>query len=203
MSKRCRHWSAVLRKLGRRYENATVENFEFYGEPEEMGRQHAVVDAVQTYRQTIAAHVRAGRGIIFFGPSGTGKDHLAAALLREVCREGLTADAVYGMDLFGKMRDRMGGEESEGDLLLEVAQPDVLLLSDPLPPWGRLTDFQAQFMLRILHRRNAEMKATLVTVNVASRAELEDRLGTAAVDRLAQGALKLFCNWSSFRGREA
>ena len=50
-----------------------------------------------------------------------------------------------------------------------------------------------------IDRRYRDLKATVMTLNVATRKEAEDRLSPNIVDRLAHGAMAIHCNWPSYR----
>jgi DNA replication protein DnaC len=106
---------------------------------------------------------------------------------------------VNGMDLFGRIRDRIQRGEEERDLIRGLVKPDVLAISDPLPPFGALTEFQATMLFRVLDERYSRRRPVWVTVNVANRAEFEERMGVQLVDRLIDGALVVYCNWKSYR----
>jgi DNA replication protein DnaC len=69
-----------------------------------------------------------------------------------------------------------------------------------LPPLGSVNSgFQLSMLFRIIDRRYRDLKATVMTLNVATRAEAETRLSPNIVDRLAHGAMAIHCNWPSYR----
>ena len=104
-----------------------------------------------------------------------------------------------GMDLFGDIRDAIDKGDAERALVSKLVSPDVLYLSDPLPPVGKLTDFQAAMLFRVLDGRYSRKRPTWVTVNVSSGAEMDERMGPQNGDRLRDGALAIFCDWPSHR----
>lgn len=198
---RRREWAAIAREVGQRYSNVSLENFEIYGSAEEMGRQQSVLVECRQFSQGIVDNSKSGSGVILFGPPGTGKDHLMCSMLLTACLQGLTVKWLNGLDFFGGMRDRMDSSSSEESILRELSQPDILAISDPLPPWGPLTAFQAQTLFRLIDRRYRRQRPIWVTVNVANGAEASDRIGSAVVDRLRERSLSVHCNWPSFRSR--
>lgn len=193
------NWVRVARKMGSRYEACRIEDFELYGSDAERERQADAVASVREFVAGVRVHSDAGSGLVLFGPPGTGKDHLMAAAIREACRAGLTVEWVNGLDFFGNMRDRMDGDATEESLIRELSAPDILAISDPLPPWGPLTPFQAQTLFRLIDRRYRHQRPIWVTVNVASGKEASDRIGSAAIDRLKDRATTIHCNWPSHR----
>lgn len=108
-----------------------------------------------------------------------------------------------GMDLFGDIRDAMDTGDTERSLVARLVAPDVLYMSDPLPPIGKLTEFQAGLLFRVLDGRYNRRRPTWATINVSSGAELDDRIGPQNGDRLRDGALAIFCDWSSYRKVQA
>ena len=84
-------------------------------------------------------------------------------------------------------------------MIAELARPDVLCLSDPLPPVGALTQFQATMLYRLVDARYSRGVPTICTVNVADDAEADERMGVPTWDRLCHGAWKLHCAWPTYR----
>lgn len=105
------------------------------------------------------------------------------------------------MDIFGKFRDAFNDSTkfTEQDVITQLVAPDLLYISDPLPPTGTLSEFQMSSMFRILDARYSHKKATVVTINVADGNEMDLRMGVQNGDRLRDGALAIKCNWQSFR----
>lgn len=193
-------WSQVVRKMGPRYAEVSISKFQFHGTAEEQARQREVIEAVRKFGGSVVERTRTGQGVIFFGSSGTGKDMLQSALMRNACKLGLKVDWINGMDLFGEFRDRMDAKgKSEEAKFRALAEPDILAISDPLPPSGQLTTFQMTVMSRLVDRRYRLMKPVWITVNAASRAEAERRMGHSTVDRISEQALVVFTDWPSYR----
>lgn len=194
MYARADRWRAFIAERGDRYADCRLETFD-----SSSPKQAAAVKALIEYRESMADRLAEGEGIVLFGPKGTGKDHLLVALCPTVFAIGKHVVWQNGMDLFGEMRDRMDSGESERALISRLVHPDVLYLSDPVPPIGSLTEFQASMMFRILDGRYSRRKATWCSVNVSKGAELEERMGAQNVDRLRDGALSIHCDWPSYR----
>jgi DNA replication protein DnaC len=139
-------------------------------------------------------------GVLLYGPSGTGKDHLLIALAVEAIKSDVPSfEWVNGQDLFGGARDLMDSHDSELMFVAKYSRPAVLILSDPVPIDGELTNHQANILYRIVDRRYRECRATWVTMNVKDSNDASKRIGAAIVDRLKDDALALFCNWPSYR----
>lgn len=191
---RADRWRAFIQSRGDRYLDCRLSNFE----QECDGQKHAVASLVD-YCGNLADRVADGEGVILFGPKGTGKDHLIVALCRVAIAQGKHVVWQNGMDLFGDIRDGIDKGEAERALVHRLVTPDVLYFSDPLPPFGNLTEFQAGMIFRILDGRYSRCRPLWVTVNVSTRDELDARLGPQNGDRLRDGALAIFCDWPSYR----
>lgn len=190
----------LMKTLGKRYQDCTLDSFIVRGETREQEQQQKqIVDSLREYCRTIDDQVASGNNVLLFGPKGTGKDHLATCVLKAAVMAGYTAAWTNGLDWFGTLRDGIDKGSSESAELSKLTVPTVLCISDPLPLFGELTQFQAVQLWRVIDRRYRDLKPTIVTLNVFDRTEAESRMGAALVDRLAHGALALFCNWESHR----
>lgn len=188
-----------MQRIGRRYADVTLDSFELSRERGVAPKQRAVIARMKSFVGLIEQEITIGRNLTLFGPVGTGKDHLLACAMRAACQAGFDVEWVNGMDLFGAVRDQIDTEQSEARLLSQWIGPSVLAISDPLPPWGPLTPFQAATLFRIVDRRYRDRKPVWITGNFKDGAEAEDRVGAQAIDRIRDGALCLSCDWPSYR----
>jgi DNA replication protein DnaC len=182
-------WRSLLHAAGARYEACTLSNFQC-----RCRKQTAVVAAMREYLEGDCCC-----GVVLYGPVGTGKDHLAFAVCRSALKSGKSVRWINGQNWFGIVRDAMDTDKSEASLVAELARPDLLCLSDPLPPVGALTQFQATMLYRLVDARYSRGVPTICTINVADDAEADERMGAATWDRLTHDAWKIHCNWETFR----
>ena len=117
-------------------------------------------------------------------------------------REGFSVRWQNGLDWYGDVRDSFDGDTKEAQLVSRLSNPDILMLSDPIPPTGSLTPFQANMLLRVVDRRYSMEKPTWVTINCKNDSEAVARMGKQIVDRLSHDAVALFCDWESYRTRK-
>jgi len=184
----------LMRLIGPRYQNATLDNYEAVHPVQEM----AVV-RLRQYATNLPEEVKAGQGVLLFGTTGTGKDHLLIGLAREAIAGGFLVRWVNGVDLHTKMREAIRAETGEDQVLKAYKDVRVLVLSDPMPPSGALTDYQAATLYRLIDYRYRHLLPVWCSLNVANANEARERLGSATVDRLRDGALAIECNWPSHR----
>jgi len=185
----------LFRAAGARYEHATLENFQLTDK-----RQHAALAQLKAYRKRLGEHLTAGNGLLLYGPAGTGKDHLVVALARQaILRHGCLVRYVSGPVLFRRLRQAIDEQADEWQVIARFVHAPLLVLSDPLPPAGQLTDYQAAMLYELIDRRNRQLRPTWATLNVSSAVEADQRLRPQIVDRLQDRALVVHCNWPSWR----
>ncbi len=181
-------------------EAAKNYTFKAYQVPEDVPYQQRCKDAVLEWAKGGKDTLAETRSLILHGPVGTGKDHLGIAACRGLClTHGYKVGFLAVQDWFGRIRDAMDDNESERDILREVSAPDVLLISDPLPPFGSLTQHQATMFYRLVERRSSLRKHNIVTINVRDDDEAYERLGAPTWNRLIEDALVVHCYWPSHR----
>ncbi len=185
----CQRAIDLTNAAGQRYRDCTLENFNCA-----LPQQGRVTDALRKYIANDSSE-----SVILYGPVGTGKDHLAFAVCRSAIKAGKIVRWINGQQWFGAVRDAMDTDRSEASLVSELARPDVLCISDPLPPVGALTQHQATMLYRLIDARYSKGLPTVCTINVSSDQEADERMGAATWDRLTHDAWKLFCNWPSYR----
>jgi DNA replication protein DnaC len=200
-----------LRRVGRRYERASFTAFRCDGP-----KQVAAVEALKSYVKSFENEAeQTGGGIVLYGPAGTGKDHLLVATSGALIMQTTIADGhgglmpldyrppihcVNGMTFYGDCRDAMNDDSSrERRLIDRLVAPRILILSDPIPPRGTLTEYQVTMLFRVLDGRYRECRPTWVSLNVRNGEEADERMGAQLADRLRDGALCIHCDWPSYR----
>jgi len=186
--------------LGRRYRLERVGDLDAY----EVYHtdQRAMVSRLRKVLGNVVPLVKDGRGLLFFGMVGTGKDHLLAAALYQAADQGIDCRWANGQEIFGEFRDRMGSNQREEELLARFFKPTVLAISDPIPPIGDPSSWNVAQLYRILDRRYREMKSTWLSLNAVSIEDADAKLSSPVLDRL-QECCELFpCFWPSYRERQ-
>ena len=191
---RQRDWNELVLKRGLRYKQCRFDNYE-----SKVGAQSDAVEKLKAFCVELVENTAQGKGVMLFGPKGTGKDHLMMAAAWNAVARYLKVEWVNGADMRGDVRDSTKSDDTEREYAAKLARPQILWMSDPLPVTGPLTDAQQDRLFRILDARYSNLKPTWVTLNVSGKDELEQRIGPQSADRLRDGAIALFCNWPSFR----
>lgn len=131
-------------------------------------------------------------GLLFLGPCGVGKTHLAVAILMQVVWEkGMPALFVDLNDLYREIRSTYGkfdSPETEYDILSPVVEAPLLLIDElgcVSTPWAQDT------LHYLVSQRYNEQRPTLLTTNYPELPQkgepgLEDRIGTRTRSRLSE-----------------
>ena len=104
-------------------------------------------------------------GLLITGLPGTGKTHLAAAIVRRVIESGRSnllfeRCAEFYLRIRDGYRDGLGSEAAE---LARLGEPDLLVLDDLGA--GSLSDFERRCTLEVLDRRINSTCPTIITSN--------------------------------------
>lgn len=135
------------------------------------------------------------RGLIFYGPCGTGKTHLCIAIARELVTRYSTR--VYFTDFrellkrIQKTFDSKGGETRD-EVLAPVKQAPLVIL-DELGA-ARATDWTFEIVEEIINVRYNEDRATLITTNLPNLGpgeSLQSRRGVGEYAAIAAQAVAI------------
>jgi len=152
--------------------------------------QEEALALCQRYTEEYPAFGEGPNGLLFMGPCGVGKTHLAVAILQQVViRKGMPALFVDLNDLYREIRSTYGradSAETEYDILSPLVEAPLLLIDElgcVATPWAQDT------LHYLVSQRYNEQRPTLMTSNyldVPPRGEtaLEERIGTRTRSRL-------------------
>lgn len=171
------------RRMGapRKVEHATIENFHTDTEQKER-----VLSKVKKFLK------RGGGFLIFRGEVGTGKSHLATAIMKE----GGGGYFVTELDLLAEFRSTYGGKGDENAVIDKYRDCKVLVL-DELSAEVKGTDI-AGLLYRILADRYDKGLLTVITSNEKLDAIL-DILGVRLADRIKHSYYVATFDWGSAR----
>lgn len=197
-SERWKCFTELAQDRGSRYAACTLESFDRGVD----GQKIKAWSFVNEFCKGMPSVLRVGGGLILHGPEGTGKDHLQfAALTTAIITHGYSAIWRDGLRLQKEIRKSIQ-DGTEFEKLRELAAPQILAISDPIPPKGDLTDYGVGTLRDLVDRRYQSGKSTWLTLNVAKLEDAEAFFTPPLLARLRQGSLEVRCNWASYRGRK-
>ncbi len=131
----------------------TLEDFDFSFNPSVKRRQ--------IHDLATGAFIRESRDVLFVGPPGVGKSHLAQAIGHQAIRMGFT---VLYRSVFDVVRELMESEAIDGDrsVLSRYLRPDLLIVDDM--GLKQLPRKAGECLFEIVMRRY-ELRSTVMTSN--------------------------------------
>jgi DNA replication protein DnaC len=191
VARRCacfgRRWKQSLfdqANIPQRYQGCSLDNFEVHNDSHR--------DALKICRQFVKNYPAQDIGLLFIGPCGVGKTHLAVAVIQELIKAKEAACIFYDFrDLIREIQSTFTPDStlSESDVLTPVFQSEVLVL-DELGA-KRTTAWVEETVFYIINHRYNHKKMTLFTTNYPDLDEDEDKRdsfykkgGDSLIDRI-------------------
>lgn len=174
-----------------RFFGRSFDNFEATTPPQ----VHALTVA-RDFAEQFEERQKQGAGLIFSGKPGTGKSHLAAAILQAL----LSPNVRYMtcMDLIRAVREtwRRDSEQSEGRLLAYLENLDLLVIDEVGMQYG--TDGEQTILFDVLDRRYREVRPVILLTN-QDKTGFKGFVGDRTYDRLTETAKWVPFDWESHR----
>lgn len=189
-------------RIPRRYDKCSFANFNC--EPG-TSQEQALLQAHKLAREYPAVD----RGLVFMGPAGVGKTHLAVSIIRDLTETGFASVFCEFGSLLKQIQDSYNpvSKSSELKVLAPVFQADVLVLDElgaTVP-----TDWVRDTMYQIINRRYNDNKLTIFTTNYLDKPRsekeqvLEDRIGTRLRSRLYEMCKMVVIDGEDYRKQSA
>jgi DNA replication protein DnaC len=187
---------AYLDTLPRGLHNARVNNFEVIDSlgAEEKQSCKAAKAATADYIRGLRDNIRDGKGAIFFGNTGTGKSHLAAAIGSAAVAQGYSARFANAQDLITELRGCSFGDTSE--VMLPLKHCTTLIFDDLGAEWISESGWTLAQINELVKYRNSARKPTIFTTNLTP-SEMEERYAGRTADCIFENdlnrAIKIAC----------
>jgi len=164
-----------LKEIPPRYQDATFENFEGYPQ--------------------LVAELKTGKSAILFGKNGTGKTHLAYAMMKHLAVQRVTVRYILAQDLFDTVRMSFSEPIRRADVEA-LKYVGYLIIDEVDKKFGTQTEFLSLY--RIINYRYNWMRPTMLISN-SSRDNLQEVILMGWILRLLERVKAPF-KISNFRG---
>lgn len=159
--------------------------------------QVSALEVVKAYANEFEANYKAGTGLVLSGSPGTGKSHLAGAVLQHImpnhCGLYITC-----MALIRAVRGawRKESEKSESEILSMFTSTPLLVLDEIGVQYG--TDGEQTILFDVLDRRYRDMRPTILLTNQSAKG-FKEFIGERSFDRLTETSRWVAFDWDSYR----
>lgn len=197
----CRREAQLRRLMDRaaippRFAHCTFDTFKV-----ESQEQQTAMAVCKQYAADFRQLHSQGTCLVLRGSIGTGKNHLACAIARQVNEQGYTCLLLTVAEIIQRVRatwDRQT-EETQAEITSRFGDVDLLILDEVGRQYG--SESEKIILFQVIDTRYRAMRPTIVLSNL-SPGEISDYLGGAAYDRLRENGGKLVnFDWASYRGR--
>ena len=166
-------------------------------------RNDDVGEAHRAAGQFLRGFEKGARGLCFWGPVGTGKTHLATALVRDLTLEkGVSSRFCDNLQLLQNLKLAYERREGTAELLEPLAAVDVLVIDDLGKGLG--SKWEITVLDDVINRRYNAGATTVVTTNYPDKdtSAIADGFETLAhrVDRRIYSRLKAMCDFHHLQG---
>lgn len=175
-----------------RFLGKTLDNFHADTDP-----QKYALTVARDYLENFPVYAKRGEGLVLSGMPGTGKSHLAGAILQGLLpgRVGLYTTC---MNIIRAVRGtwRKDSERSESEVLGIYRSVPLLVVDEIGVQYG--TDGEQTILFDVLDGRYREMQPSILLTN-QDRAGLKQFIGERAYDRLTETSRWIPFDWPSHR----
>ncbi|MFZ4170922.1 ATP-binding protein [Enterobacter ludwigii] len=197
---RALHVTDLLDEAGiaRRFEHCELTNYQPVNDAARLN-----LGACQRYVATWPERFKLGTGMVMIGNCGTGKNHLAVSMAKEIIRNHLaTVEITDVMRLTRAVKStwRHRADSTEEEVIERFASLDLLIIDEVGVQFGSPTEMT--ILQEIINARYESILPTILISNLTFD-QLKESIGERIVDRVTDGGRnRLAFGWESFRGRE-
>jgi DNA replication protein DnaC len=180
-------------RIPARFVGRTFDTFK----AETEAQKHAQAVA-RDFAEQFADNHKHGRGLIFSGLPGTGKSHLAAAILQTMLKRDVCY--VTCLDMIREVRGawRKDSDRSELEVLGTLGGIDLLVIDEVGVQYG--TEGEQTIIFDVLDRRYRDVLPTVILTN-QDKAGFKAFIGERTFDRLTETCRWVPFDWSSYRAQ--
>lgn len=159
--------------------------------------QMQALSVLRSYANEFEHNLKTGRGLILSGLPGTGKSHLAAAVLQTIlpahCGLYLTC---LGLIRMVRSTWRRDNSKSETEVMRTLTRVPLLVVDEIGVQYG--TEGEQTILFDVLDARYRSMQPTILLTN-QNKEGLKTFLGERSYDRLTETSRWVAFDWESYR----
>jgi DNA replication protein DnaC len=186
----------VKSKIPKRYYSKTFENFDCAFDPS----AKRVFSAIKAYANKFINEYETGRSVVFYGKNGTGKTHLACAVMRHIWIEYQCTSlysTVSNLVREVHMSYNESHEEDEQSIIDKYIAPHLLVLDEV--GMQKNSDSERSILNDVVGGRYNAIKPTIVISNL-DKNDVVKYIGGRIMDRLKEnGGFSIDFSWKSYR----
>lgn len=143
---------------------------------------------------------KGGKGILFAGPCGVGKSHLAAAIMNVEAAKGREFAFCTTPELLDDIKRTYNSREENSDLMELVKDIDLLFLDDLGAE--KSTEWVAERFFVIINARLTRKKSTIITTNYIKPSDLIDKIEGGITGQRIVSRIREMCDWVVMEGKD-
>ena len=177
--------------VGKRFKDRTFSNFD-------KKINNKAYQVCLNYAKHYFDYEREGKGLFLSGPVGTGKTHLAVAIIDYIARihkRKFEGKIIFTTSVNLLSSIRLGYKTNSAEKICRECESCQLLVIDDLGS-EKITDWVGEIFYRIIDNRYSELKPIIITSNY-SLTELKEKIGERLVSRIYD-----MCEGVKFEGKD-
>lgn len=194
MERKRRHYEKFLSmsNIPHRFKERNFENFVASN-----AKQEKALQVCQSFADEFEQNYKQGKSLILSGKPGTGKSHLAAAVIQSLY-PNYQGQYMTLMDMIRLVRGTWSrnSEKSEAQVLKELCFIDLLVIDEIGVQYG--TDGEQNIIFDVLDGRYREQVPTIMLTN-QDKEGLQKCIGERVFDRLRETSTWVSFDWESYR----
>ena len=121
-----------------------------------------LIAAARLYAENFKDHMRAGMGLVYYGPVGTGKTFLAASIANAVLDQGYRVRLTN----FARVADEIWAVDDKAGYIADLCRYDLLILDDLGAE--RKSEYMQEMVYKIVNARYVAGAPVIVTTNLTT-----------------------------------
>lgn len=180
------------RAIPKRFLGKTIREYAS-GSKEQQKIKQICINYVQNFDQVLAD----GTSMVFCGKPGTGKTHLAYAVVQALQIQYVAATLITAADMTGLVKSTYSSDLQASDVVRDLASFSLLIIDEVGVQVS--SDAERRIFFDVLNKRYENVLPTVLISNLTME-ELTSFVGERVIDRMREGSGMVFAfGWESYR----